>query len=368
MHVSAARARRVELCGVRIDVRTDSADFDRYLAEHFPSSRDAESSGADLSVNVRWFEESAPPRAELFPGAPTDVQLDRHVLTGAGRILWLRVDDAPPIALAAERDGRNRRFDVCYHFSLGRPGWQTSLRRTLGRRRLPALRHKRLSTLTYYALYYPAWWHLEAAGAAHPLHAGAIVVNGQALVLGGLPGAGKSTLVASFLAVPGAELLSDNVVLYGGGRILGCFEPLLLDRSARAALDGMPLRALGRRHIWERDAFHAPHRTGAVPAGAVVVLARGPRTVLERLAPGDCARTLLAINEAAKEVRRYHVFASVLGLVEPEALVHVGERFSHLERLLTGVPCYRLQVREGAPGEAVGLLTELITPARETAP
>jgi hypothetical protein len=77
---------------------------------------------------------------------------------------------------------------------------------------------------------------------------------------------------------------------------------------------------------------------------------------------------LLAINEAAKEVRRYHVFAAVLGLAEPEALAHVGERASHLERLLAGVPCYRLQVREGMPGEALAVLGELTTSARETAP
>src|SRR5688572_10464370 len=74
MHVSGARARRIELCGVRVDVQTDCAHFDRYLAAHFPSSREAEGA-TDLRVSVRWFEETETPRAALFAGAPTDVQL-----------------------------------------------------------------------------------------------------------------------------------------------------------------------------------------------------------------------------------------------------------------------------------------------------
>jgi hypothetical protein len=128
--------------------------------------------------------------------------------------------------------------------------------------------------------------------------------------------------------------------------------------------------ALGRQHPYmRRDAFHAPHRTGGVPVGAAVVVTRGPETRLEPLAPGECARILIAINQAAKEVRRYHVLAAVMGLVEREALGRAGERDSHLHRLLAGVPCYRLQVREGAPAEAVAVLVDLMAPpAREVAP
>src|SRR5207302_1570374 len=110
------------------------------------------------------------------------------------------------------------------------------------------------------------------------------------------------------LAVPGAELLADNVVLHDGRQIYGCFEPLLLDEQSRTWLgQRAPLRALGRRHVFARDAYHVPHRTGGLPPGAVVVLARGRETRLTPIDSGMCARTLLAINEVAKEVRRYHV-------------------------------------------------------------
>jgi hypothetical protein len=164
------------------------------------------------------------------------------------------------------------------------------------------------------------------------------------------------------------ELLADNIVLHDTAHIYGCFEPLLLDGTTRAWLaERVPLTPLGRRHVFARDAFHAPHRLGAVPLGAAVVVARGPQTRIDPLPGGECARMLLAINEAAKEVRRYHIFAALLGLVEREALRHLEERLAHLERLLAGVPCYWLQVREGAPGEAVPLLRDLTTRAAEVA-
>ena len=187
-------------------------------------------------------------------------------------------------------------------------------------------------------------------------------------MLAGLPGAGKSTLATSLLAVPGAELLADNVVLHDGRQVYGCFEPLLLDEQARAWLgQRSALRALGRRHMFARDAYHAPHRTGGLAPGAVVVLARGRETRLTPIDAEMCARTLLAINEVAKEVRRYHVLAAILGMIDPEAQAQAHGRAARLERLLAGVPCYVLEAREGAPAEAVALLRDLAVPPRQAA-
>lgn len=296
------------------------------------------------------------------------MRVDRHIEMGPGRLVWTRVDDAPQIAVATEHADGIRRFELRYLFTLGGGGWRERLKRVARARRLPTLRRGRFSTLTYYSVYYPVWWHLESRGAAHPLHAAGVALHGQGVLLAGLAGAGKSTITANFLGVPGAELLSDNVVLHDETRLFGCFEPLLLDASARAALGaGHGLTPLGRRHVFARDAFMAPHRTDGVPLAAAVLLARGSGTRLVRLGARDLARMLLAINEAAKEVRRYHVFAAILGLVEPTGLAQVAERAARLERLLARVPCYRLEMREANPAEAVAMVSELVSPAAEVA-
>jgi len=360
-------SRRIDLCGVRIDLETDHAELARYVAAQFPDAPDADAE-PDVVVRVRWTEGPRPvlDPATVFPAWRAETRVDRHVFLGTDAILCLQADDAPQIALASA-PGRPRRFELRYHFALG-AGWRASLTRAVRWRRVRTLRRSRLSTLVYYAVYYPAWWHLEARGGAHPLHAAAIALGGRALLLGGLPGCGKSTLATSFLGAADAELLSDNVVLHDAARVHGCFEPLLLDATTRTSLSGRaPLTPLGRRHVYGRDAYLAPHRTGGVPLAAAVVVARGRETRLTRLTSEECAGLLLAVSEAAKEVRRYHVLAALLGVLERDALAHFGQRVADLQRLLAGVPCYWLQVREGAPAEATPVLRELVRPAQEAA-
>ena len=283
--MSSSSPQRIELCGVTVDVETDHADLARYLRGHFGhvQAPDATSATADVSVRVRWTEgprETARPET-VFPDWPVDTMIDRHVYVGPNRVVWLRVDDVPALALASEHGGPTRRFDLRFHFSLGSQGWRERLKRAVYRQKVSALRRSRLSTLTYYAVYYPVWWHLESRAAGHPLHAAGVAMDGRALVLAGLPGAGKSTLAASLLTVPGAELLADNVVLHDGRQIYGCFEPVLLDEQTRAWLpQPPPLRALGRRHVFKRDAYHAPHRTdqrGRQGGASVSCARRDPR-------------------------------------------------------------------------------------------
>jgi len=362
---------RIDLCGVRVAVATDHSDFARYLEAQFPRDPGVDTAApADVMVRVRWTEGAEPrltPHA-VFPGWTAEARVDRHVWVAPGRLLCLRTDDAPQIAIASDATGSPRRVEVRFHFTLGRRGWRETLTRALRWRRLSRLRHHRLSTLAYYAVYYPAWWHLEAQGSAHPLHAAGVALRGRGLLLAGLPGCGKSTLATSLLDSPEAELLADNIMLHDASRIYGCFEPLLLDADTRARLSTrLPLTPLGRTHQYRRDAFHAPHRVGGVPLGAAVVLARGRETRLVRLPSGECARMMLAINESAKEVRRYHILSAQLALVERHALGYQEQRLAHLDRLLANVPCYWMEVREAAPGEAVAALRALFVSAREAA-
>jgi hypothetical protein len=90
-----------------------------------------------------------------------------------------------------------------------------------------------------------------------PLHATAIVHDGEAIVLLGDGGYGKSTLAASFLA-DGATLLTDDllVIHQEAGRILAYPGPsrikLFPDSAHRflgSAAHGVPMNALSNKHV-----------------------------------------------------------------------------------------------------------------------
>jgi len=164
----AERPVRIDVCGVTLDVETDHPELTHYLEQHFSHvTTPAAAGAADIVVRVRWTDG---PRAALrpetvFPDWQVDTMIDRHVHVGPNRVMWLRVDDVASLALASENAGDTRRFELRFHFSLGTRGWRERLKRAVYWRKLPALRRSRLSTLTYYAVYYPAWWQLESRGA-----------------------------------------------------------------------------------------------------------------------------------------------------------------------------------------------------------
>jgi len=266
------------------------------------------------------------------------------------------VDDVPQIAIASRQANGQRQIELRYHFTLGAGRFTEPLKRLARWRWLPAKRRHRFSTIVYYAIYYPVWWHLECAGSGHPLHAGAVVAGDEAVLIAGLPGSGKSTLAAALLQSSQAELLSDNVVVHDGKRVWGCYEPLLLGSSEEepAGLD-----ETGHKHAFDRVGYHAPHLERPFAPRAAVVISRGERTALEPIDGRQCSRMLLAINEAAKEIRRYHVFSAVFSLAEPRAPDCYRERERSLGELLDGLPCFRLHLREGAVEEGAGQVVEL---------
>ena len=91
--------------------------------------------------------------------------------------------------------------------------------------------HDLLESLIWYAVLYPGLLASEWRG-RYPLHASAVVKDGRAIVLFGLPGAGKST-VAAALRGSGFALLSDNLVTVGPKGIWPVPEPIKLDARSR---------------------------------------------------------------------------------------------------------------------------------------
>lgn len=140
-----------------------------------------------------------------------------------------------------------------------------------------------------------SFWIADAARNRIFLHAGAVALNGRALLLPGRSGAGKSRLVAALLEA-GASYLSDE------------YAPL--DRRGRVHPWPLPLQLppLGGdgKDVGTRSAesFGAVTETRALPVGGIVVcrFRPGARWQARRLSPGH---GLLRVMDSAVPARRY---------------------------------------------------------------
>lgn len=192
---------------------------------------------------------------------------------------------------------------------------------------------------------------LDSSAAPMALHCACLVRNGQALLLAGAPGAGKSTLTLALMAA-GFGYGGDDVTLLGdAGRARGI--PLaptaktgawrLIAKINDAALNDAPIhhRLDGKRIRFvplPRDAAHADW----LPVRWVVVLQRG-KGEAARLAELEPVEALAALIKEAYSKR------GAAGAAD----------FAKLVGLVSGAHCRRLHYSE--LGEAVRAIEALCT-------
>jgi hypothetical protein len=139
-----------------------------------------------------------------------------------------------------------------------------------------------------------------------PLHASAIAVEGQAIAIVGLPGAGKSTTAAAFASL-GYPVLSDDVVPLADhvDRFLvapGYPRVNLWPDSVRALLgsqDALPrITPTWGKHYLPLDEDGHRFHSGQLPLGAIYLLGDRDRDrtapVIEQVAAGDALLSLVA--------------------------------------------------------------------------
>jgi len=212
-----------------------------------------------------------------------------------------------------------------------------------GRAVAAVLRARARLLLRAVLLQYPALWRSQQRGRA-PLHAsvcGLAAAGGQAVMLAGPGGVGKSTLVHREL-LSGAASTCDNVCVSDGEHAWGLVEPLRLPTEVRAGK--------GRRMPHGRREAAWPRRTDRMTPGLLVVLARGNRPGVAPCDPALAARHLAAGTYMAGELRRYWAFAATLALGTGLGGSHPPVQ--HIAQELSArLPCLQVTLgdRPGAP-------------------
>lgn len=149
-------------------------------------------------------------------------------------------------------------------------------------------------------LHYPVMWWAGTRGRA-PVHAPAVTTGGTGVLLAGVGGVGKTTLVRTELASAGAAT-GDNLSVADGTTAWGVVEPMRAEGGSGRAMPH------GRREA------HVSRRVASLRPDRVVILRRGPARRVAPCQPEDARRTLVASTYAAGELRRFWGFAAILAM------------------------------------------------------
>ncbi len=129
-------------------------------------------------------------------------------------------------------------------------------------------------------------------------HAAAVAANGDALLIVGLNGSGKSSLCFSLLDE--FDYMADNFVLWDGEDVLGFPEAVRLPVTD-------PARSAGSLQIYGKTLIPVePAKTvlRAKPR-ALVILTQGSETSISRLSPDVAARRVSLVHDMTHEFPRY---------------------------------------------------------------
>jgi hypothetical protein len=342
----------IQIQGVRVKFSSDLEPLNSFARSHFSERQNTTLPAPGqtaIEAHLEWIE-GAPPKRRTNNFSTGKTRVDRDIEVGNGELAWLRIDDFLGLQLCFLLAENRLSLAGQHFFFLSQTSLRDQLKKKWHRNRLPSLRKKRFSTVLYYMIYYPVFFRLERQGLL-PLHAAAVDLDGTGVVFCGLPGSGKTTLSLALLCLPEARLLSDNIIFYDKERVFSCPEPVLVDDLSLKLIGNASsvLLPLGTRHVFDRHWCHIdPDRLvdETVPR-ILLFVGLGAKTTLRPLSCAETYQRFASVNCIAKELRRYLVYRSVLGLLSPESLHREHTDQGIIGGLQQQGRCYELTVSSG---------------------
>jgi hypothetical protein len=340
----------ISIHGVQVNFQSNLESLNEFARGHFAEAHN-ESLPAENIIDSRldWIE-GAPSKKPHGTPTPGKVRLDRDIEISDGQIAWSRIDDFLDLHLRFFGEENPLRLAGQHFYFLDRGAIRDKIKRKWHRKRLPTLRKKRFSTILYYMIYYPAFFQLEQRDLL-PLHAAALDVAGKGMIFCGLPGSGKSTLSVAALSLPGARLLSDNIIFHDSHSVYSCPEPVLIDDRSRELIGASNslLHPLGGRHVFDRSWCHVGRErlTQRTEPRIFFFVRLGADTAIRPLSSEAAYDRFTAANWIAKELRRYLVYRSVMTLLDATPGCVKNGNQTTLAALLSRVQSYELTVGWG---------------------
>jgi hypothetical protein len=331
------------LLGVQFQIQTDYPPYARYLKLHFGALLEVKNTAADISVNASWNKETV---SNHFAGYD---KVGGSIYQSKESLIWLKKLGSRRLELHLQLNQNQKKLTVngIYH----KKSPKDDLKYLFGKNE-----QSLFFDLTYYYIYFPLFWYLEAFSGIHPLHASSLFINGKCIVLSGLEGIGKTTLALGLLSKPEAQLMSDNLIGYDAQGVRGCPEPIRLHEDGRKLVSHIAMTPMNDFKA-DKGFYQLETIITQSAQPVLVILPRfSEQTSLESITASRCADVLLNTNELTGELGKYDEFFSLLNLIDPIAGLREKRR-KDLETLLSSADCYFLKMnRKDLLEQTLGLI------------
>ena len=324
----------INLGGLKINITTDYSEYYDYLCTHFSKTILTNNpSNFDIETEIKWIDSTLSleeDKKQKRIAANTFLTEDT-----IGTIRKIGKKKKVKFIFGLKKDKITVKAQTQYK----------PLKDTFRYRILAKPQESFFFALTYPLVYYPLFWYLENFRNIYTLHAGAISVKDNGIVICGLEGVGKTSLSLLLAKELGAQFLSDNIIFYDANYVYPCYEPVRLHKNENPYLWEDNFNRINKFKTLKD--FYEPktvHQIEACPKIFIFPVFSNSFSINE-ISKQIAANRLLYLNRLAQELGDYSEYASLLNLLRLERNRYES-RQNTLTKLLDAAKCYEINMRK----------------------
>ncbi len=338
-----------QMYGVTLNLHCNYPPLGDYMVRLMPGMAGPAHKSPDLEVYSLWIETPHERGVSLFPDGPHLNGIGKRMQIGDNELVWFNTHRDKDLQLRFRRQGERTIFDVAYCF-------QPSPKKAA---KYPDFKTKKFFDLARYLVFFPIAWQLERERGWTLIHASAVVRDGQAVMIAGPGGAGKTTTCISLIAREKMQLLTENLLFWDGegGKIYPVIEPLRLTDESRALLaralpELAPIELPGG--LRSKTMYWLPEGQALQSArpGVVFMPQFSQQSFITPIPPAIAAEQIQATNRLTLELNDYYWYTAALDLLWP-APGNAIKQHQALQELTARTPCFHLGIDKSAGVEAV---------------
>lgn len=194
-------------------------------------------------------------------------------------------------------------------------------------------------------IHYPLFLSLEDKKSIFFMQAGGVEKDGKGFIFMGLPGCGKTTIVAALLREKGVRFISDNFLPYDKERLYAFPESFRIrDKvEAKGAIRGSPFLSAGHKGLYK---VKQPLISGGAYPHRIFLLRFAKEDHCERISPQRAYSSIVAMEKTMKEFRDY-AYLKLLELGNNDNIPAGLSREGCLLDLLNRTEAFILNLKKG---------------------